>query len=673
MTAAPAPLIWNDRFGLPDFGALRDDDFGPAFDAALTRARAEVAAIVGNSAPPTFANTIAALEAAGADLARVTRLFFVLSGADATPVRQALQRRIGPELAAFRAEMHGDRALFARIEAVEQTRAAAALTQDQARLLVLTQRQFRRAGAALEGAEAARMRAIMARLAELGTTFTQNLLADEAGWHMELAEADLEGMPEPLIAAARSAGRARGLPGPAITLSRSLVEPFLEQSPRRDLRRKVCAAWQARGATGGATDNRAVAAEILALRAERAQLLGYDSFAAWKLETEMAATPRRARDLLMAMWAPAKVRAERDAQALTALLRADGIAGGLAPRDWRYYAAQRRRAEHDLDAAAVQPYLSLDAMLGAAFDCANRLFGLDFRACDLPLYHPDCRAWEVTRAGRHVAVFIGDYFARPTKRSGAWCAALRGQAKWPEAQTPVVLNICNFTAGDPALLSYDEARTLFHEFGHALHHMLSDVTYESLSGTNVARDFVEFPSQLFEHWLEVPEVLQRHARHVETGTAMPVAMLERLLAARRADTGFESVEYLASALVDLAFHDGPPPVDPMARQAAVLAGIGMPPAIAMRHATPHFAHVFAGDGYAAGYYSYVWAEAMAADAFGAFAATADAFDAATARALERHILARGGAEEADALYTAFRGRLPGVAALLAARGLDDHL
>ena len=428
-------------------------------------------------------------------------------------------------------------------------------------------------------------------------------------------------------------------------------------------------AWAARGANGGETDNRAIAAEILGLREERAKLLGYESFADYKLETQMAGTPEKVRDLLMAVWEPAKAQAEADAETLTGMMQADGVNGDLAPWDWRYYAEKRRKAEHDLDEAEVKPYLQLDRMIEAAFACANRLFGLEFKPLDVPLYHADCRAWEVTRGGTHVAVFIGDYFARGSKRSGAWCSAMRSQAKFPKEQGPVVINVCNFAKGDPALLSYDDARTLFHEFGHALHQMLSDVTYESISGTSVARDFVELPSQLYEHWLEVPEVLAEFATHAETGAAMPKEMLDKVLGAANFDMGFQTVEYVASALVDLAFHEGAAPADVMEMQAEVLAGLGMPAAITMRHATPHFAHVFSGDGYSSGYYSYMWSEVMDADAFEAFEEAGSAFDAESAKALEAHILSRGGSVEAAELYERFRGRLPGVEALLKGRGL----
>jgi len=666
------PLLrdWTGPFQLAPFSEISDEDFAPAFDVALDEARAEITAIADNPEPPTFANTIEALEASGAALDKVLSVFFTLAGADSNPARQALQREFSPKLAGYSSWVSGNKALFARIEALWEARETLDLTPEQTRVLMLTHRGFRRAGAALTGAEDARMREIMARLAELGTAFTQNLLADEAAWQMELGEDDLDGLPDFLISAARAAGAETGLDRPVITLSRSLIVPFLQFSDRRDLREQAFAAWEARGANGGETDNRAIAAETLALRAERAQLLGYDSFADFKLETEMAKTPQAVRDLLMQVWAPARAQALADAETLTQMMQEDGVNGPLEPWDWRYYAEKRRQAEHDLDESEVKPYLQLDRMIEAAFACANRLFGLEFRALDVPLYHADCRAWEVTRDGAHVAVFIGDYFARGSKRSGAWCSAMRGQAKFPETQAPVVINVCNFAKGDPALLSYDDARTLFHEFGHALHQMLSDVRYESVSGTSVARDFVELPSQLYEHWLEVPEVLAEFATHAETGEAMPKALLDKVLGAATFDMGFQTVEYLGSALVDLAFHEGTPPADPMARQAEVLAEIGMPEAITMRHATPQFAHVFSGDGYSSGYYSYMWSEVMDADAFAAFEEAGGPFDPERAAALERHILSRGGSEDAEALYLAFRGRMPGPAALLKGRGLS---
>jgi peptidyl-dipeptidase Dcp len=541
------------------------------------------------------------------------------------------------------------------------------LSPEQMRVLTLYHRMFVRAGAALAGEASARLTAVKSRLAVLGTQFSQNLLADERAWFMALD--DLAGLPDFVVDAAKAAAAERGMAGHVVTLNRSLIVPFLQFSARRDLRQQAFAAWVARGANGGDTDNRGIAAETLALRAERAALLGYASFADFKLEPEMAKTPAAVRGLLERVWAPAKAKALADAAILQAMMQADGVNGDLEPWDWRYYSEKRRKAEHDLDEAVLKPYLGLEAMLGAQFDCAQRLFGLEFRPLDVPLYHPDARAWEVTRAGAHVAVFIGDYFARGSKRSGAWCSDMRNQRKLGGEVRPVVVNVCNFAKGDPALLSYDDARTLFHEFGHALHQMLSNVTYGFVAGTNVARDFVELPSQLYEHWLEVPQVLAQHARHVVTGEAMPQDMLKRLLAAGTYDQGFATVEFLASALVDLAFHEGAPPADPMAMQAAVLEALEMPRAIVMRHATPHFGHVFSGDGYSSGYYSYMWSEVMDADAFAAFEEVGDPFDPAVAARLEKFILSAGGSQDAEALYTAFRGRMPGVEALLKGRGL----
>ena len=665
------PLLsdWQTPFELAPFEQIEDAHFQPAFDAAIEEHRAEIAEIAEAEAPPTFANTIEALEAAGQGLDRVLSVFFTLAGADSTPARQALQREFAPRLAAHSAHITGNKALFTRIGSLWKQRDTLDLSEEQARVLMLTHRGFVRAGAALEGAEDVRMQEIKSRLAVLGTQFTQNLLADERDWLLELSEDDLEGLPDTTIAAMREAGRERGREGPVLTLSRSIITPFLQSSPRRELRETAWRAYVARGAKGGETDNRAIAAEVLALRQERAQLLGYDSFADYKLETEMAGTPAAVRDLLTRVWEPARARAQADARVLETMMHEDGINGRLEPWDWHYYAARRRQAEHDLNEAELKPYLQLERMIEAAFDCAHRLFGLEFRPLDVPLYHPDCRAWEVTRRGQHVAVFIGDYFARGSKRSGAWCSAMRSQARFPQEQAPVVMNVCNFARGEPALLSYDDARTLFHEFGHALHQMLSNVRYESVSGTSVARDFVELPSQLFEHWLEVPEVLETFATHADTGAPMPRDMLERVLDAANFDQGFQTVEYVASALVDLEFHHGPPPADPMARQAEILSGIGMPREIAMRHATPHFAHVFSGDGYSSGYYSYMWSEVMDADAFAAFEEAGDAFDPTLANALEEHILSRGGSADAGALYRRFRGRLPGVEALLSGRGL----
>lgn len=669
------PLLtsWDTPFDVPPFAQIDDSHFQPAFDAAIAEGRDAIRAIADNPEPPSFVNTIEAMELAEEALGRVLGVFYNLAGADSNDARQELQRVFSPALAAYSTEITQNTALFARIDALWSARGDLDLNEEQARVLMLTRRSFVRSGALLQGDDKVRMAEISSRLATLGTEFTQRLLADEGEWFLELSEADLDGLPAFVIDAARSAGEEKGVSGPCLTTSRSLISPFFEFSPRRDLREKAFHAWTSRGARSGKNDTRAIAAETLKLRAERAALLGYDSFAAYKLETEMAKTPDAVRGLLMEVWEPAKRAALRDGAVLEAMLHADGFEGPLEPWDWRYYAQIRRKAEHDLDEAELKPYLQLDRMIEASFTCATRLFGLEFEPLDIPLYHADVRAWNVTREGRHVAVFIGDYFARGSKRSGAWCSAMRSQKKLGGAVAPIVVNVCNFAKsaqGKPNLLSYDDARTLFHEFGHALHQMLSNVTYESISGTSVARDFVELPSQLYEHWLEVPALLEEFATHAETGEAMPADMLKRLLAAQTYDQGFATVEYVSSALVDLDFHDGAAPADPMQSQAETLERIGMPRAITMRHATPHFAHVFSGDGYASGYYSYMWSEVMDADAFEAFEENG-AFDVATAKSLEDNILSRGGSRDPVELYTAFRGRMPGVEALLKGRGLVE--
>lgn len=663
---------WDRPFGLPPLDAVRDEDFAPAFDAAMAEARANIDAIAEDPAPPTFANTIEALERAERSLDRVAAVFFNLASAHTNDRIEALQRELSPRLSAHSSATIMNAKLFARIDALMARRAELGLTPEQDRVLELYHRMFVRSGAKLQGGDRDRLAEVLQQLAALSTRFSQNVRADERAWTMALGAGDLDGLPPFLLDALRQAATERGAPGHVVTLSRSLIVPFLQFSARRDLRETAFKAWIARGAGGGETDNRAVAAEILALRAERARLLGYETFADYKLATEMARTPEAVRGLLMAVWGPARARAEADALRLAELMREEGVNDALAPWDWRRYAAIRQRREHALDEAEVKPYLQLDAMIAAAFDVAGRLFGLEFRPIEAGLHHPDARAWEVTRGGAHVGVFIGDYFARPSKKSGAWCSSFRTQSRLDGPEAPIAVNVCNFAkapAGQPTLLTWDDARTLFHEMGHALHVLMSDVTYPFVSGTAVARDFVELPSQLYEHWLEAPDVLARHARHAETGAPMPEDLLARLIAARNFDQGFATVEYVASAVVDLDLHAGPPPADPMAAQAATLDRLGLPAAIVMRHATPHFDHVFAGDGYSSGYYSYMWSEVMDADAFAAFRETGDLFDPEVAASLAENILSKGGSRDAAELYRAFRGRLPGVEALLAQRGL----
>ena len=427
-----------------------------------------------------------------------------------------------------------------------------------------------------------------------------------------------------------------------------------------------------RGANPGKTNNLDIVQETLTLRQERATLLGHNTFSEFKLETEMARKPEKVTELLMAVWEPAKLMANRDAKILTEMMQADGFHEKFLPSDWRYYSEKRRASEHDLNETELKPYFQLDQMIKASFHCAKKLFNLDFHQIDAPMYHPDVRVWEVTRENKHIAIFIGDYFARPSKRSGAWCSRFRGQSSMDKIQRPITVNVCNFAKapkGQKCLLNFDDARTLFHEFGHALHSMLSDVKYAYISGTSVARDFVELPSQLYEHWLSVPSVLEKFAIHAETNKAIPKDLLEKLLKAENYDQGFSTVEYVSSALVDLAFHNETLTKDPMQKQKEVLDRIKMPAEITMRHATPHFAHIFSGDGYSSGYYSYMWSEVMDADAFEAFNEINDPFSLDIAHSLEKNIYSAGGSLPADELYMNFRGSMPKVEALLKGRGL----
>ncbi|WP_439572549.1 M3 family metallopeptidase [Phreatobacter sp.] len=666
---------WTTPFGIAPFGEIAAEDYRPAFEQALAGHRAEIEAIATNPDAPTFANTIEALETAGHPLDRLTGVFFNLAASDATEAIQAIQRDMAPILAQHANAISLDPRLYARVKAVHDRMSQLNLSVEQERVLDYTWKGFVRAGAELDEAGKERMRAITERLATLGTQFSQNILKDESGWTLDLSAADLQGLPEFLMSALEQSARDRGRDGHVMTLGRSMVEPFLTLSPRRDLREKVFRAWVKRGEMGGETDNRALVAETVKLRAERARLLGYPTFAAFKLDNSMAKTPDRVRDLLGRVWPRAVERAGEERADLEAIAREEGMVGPVEPWDWRYYAEKVRQRRYAIDEAALKPYFQLDRMIEAAFDVAGRLFGITFRPRDdIPVYHPDVRAFEVLREGEHVGLFLGDYFARPTKRSGAWMSAFRSQERLSGNIRPIIVNVMNFAKppeGRPALLSFEDARTLFHEFGHGLHGLLSDVTYPLVAGTAVPRDFVEFPSQIYEHWLERPEVLERFAIHAETGEPMPRDLIDRVLAARTFNQGFATVEYVSSALVDMAFHslesaDG---LDPIAFEAEELKRIGMPEGMAMRHRTPHFAHVFSGDGYSAGYYSYMWSEVLDADGFAAFEEAGDPFEPRLAQRLGMYVYSAGNSRDPMEAYVAFRGREPDPQALLVKRGL----
>ena len=675
------PLLkaWQTPHQTPPFSEISPEHFMPAFERAFIDHAAEVAAITHDPAVPDFDNTITALERSGKLLTKVSAVFYDLVSAHSNPAILEIDKELSLRMARHWNPIMMNAVLFGRIAMLHEKRKELDLTGEQVRLLERTYTRFHRAGAGLSDEAKARMAEINERLAHLGTSFSHHLLADEQEWCLELGEDDRAGLSDTFIASAKAAAEERGMAGKAIlTLSRSFVEPFLKSSERRDLREKVFKAFTARGDNGNANDNNAVIVEVLALREESARLLGFPTYAAYRLEDTMAKTPEAVRGLLERVWKPARERALADRDQLQAMITAEGGNFALAPWDWRYYAEKLRQAKANFDDGAIKPYLVLDHMIEAAFDCATRLFGITFtERKDVPVWHPDVRVWEVRdRDGRHQALFYGDYFARPSKRSGAWMTSLRDQQKLDGEVTPLILNVCNFSKGadgQPSLLSPDDARTLFHEFGHGLHGMLSNVMFPSLAGTSVFTDFVELPSQLYEHWQERPEVLQRFARHYQTGEPLPEDLLKRFLAARKFNQGFATVEFVSSALIDLEFHTQSASAsrDVRAFEQAELKKIGMPEEIAMRHRPTQFGHIFSGDYYAAGYYSYMWSEVMDADAFGAFEEAGDIFDPATAKRLHDDIYSTGGSVDPEAAYVAFRGREPEPDALLRRRGLLD--
>jgi peptidyl-dipeptidase Dcp len=678
MKSAENPLLsaWNTPFGAPPLDAIAPGHFQPAFERALAEHSAEIATIAADAAAPNFENTVAALERSGKLLARVTNVFYVLAGAHTSEPIQAIERDLAPALSRHWNEIHLNEKLFARLDALRARRDTLGLTGEQARVLERYHALYRRAGAGLDATAKQRLKDIAAQLATLGTAFGQNVLADEQSYVMPLGDDDLAGLPDFAVAAAHGAAKERGLEGHIVTLGRSSVEPFLQFSGRRDLREKAFRAWIARGDKEGATDNNPVITEMTALRDERARLLGYDSFAHYKLDDTMAKTPEAVSGLLDTVWGPARRRVTQERDALQELAAAEGGNFRLAPWDWRYYAEKLRKARYDLDESEIKPYLLLENIIEAAFYTANRLFGLSFTPrTDVPVYHRDVRVWEVTGpGGRHIGVFFGDYFARSSKRSGAWMTNLREQDRLDGEVRPLVLNVMNFNkgaAGAPTLLSFDDARTLFHEFGHGLHGLLSDVTYPMISGTGVLHDFVELPSQLYEHWLDRPEILTRFAKHYQTGAVMPQALMDRLIKSRTFNQGYTTAEYLGSSYVDLDFHLGGAK-DAHEVEMATRRRLQMPHEVVLRHRPPHFQHIFSGDGYAAGYYSYLWSEVLDADAFNAFVEAGDVFDPAVARRLHDHVYAAGGARDPSEAYQAFRGRMPTVDALLRRRGLVDE-
>ncbi|MDB5455297.1 MAG: peptidase [Caulobacter sp.] len=677
MAAIDNPLLapWTGPHGgVPAFDKVTVDAFKPALEAAMAENLREIDVIAANPAAPTFDNTIAALEGAGRSLDDVQTYYGVWTGTMSTPELRTVEKEMGPKLAAFRDKITQNEALFKRIEAVYASPAKAKLTPEQQRVTWIHYTNFVRAGAKLDAPSKVRVAAINGELSSLYTRFSQNLLADESTF-IALSADDMAGLPDSLKAAAAAGAEQRKLAGQFIIVNtRSSVDPFLTYSPQRAAREKVWRAFVNRGDNGDAHDNNAIISQILKLRVERAKLLGYPTHAHWRLENAMAKTPDRAMALMEAVWTPAIAQVATDVAAMQAIIDAEKGGFPLQPWDYRYYAEKVRKAKYDLDMNEVKPYMQLEKLREGMFWSAGQLYGFEFKpAPGLPVYHPDVRVWEVTRAGQPVGLWYFDPFAREGKRSGAWMNAYRGQERFQKPITTIVSNNSNFiktAPGEPVLISWDDANTLFHEFGHAIHGLNSDVTYPTVAGTAVARDYVEFPSQLNEHWLSTPQVLGRFAVHYKTGAPIPQALVDKIKLASTFNQGFDTTEYLASALIDMKLHlAGDVAIDPDAFEREQLAKLNMPPQIVMRHRTPQFGHVFSSDGYSAGYYSYLWADTLTADAAEAFQEAPGGFyDKAVAKRLHDDIMSKGNSIDPADQFRAFRGRDVKIGALMRDRG-----
>jgi peptidyl-dipeptidase Dcp len=688
--AKPNPLLarWEGPYGgVPPFDRVQVAQFKPALEAGMAENLADVDRIAKDPAAPTFDNTIAALERAGQTLDRVQTIYGVFGSTMNGPEFQTVQREMAPRLAAFGDQITQNEALFKRIEAVynsAKSEGKTRLTPEQQRLTWLYYTNFVRAGARLGADDKSRLSQINQKLAELYTRFSQNVLAEEDGQFIVLKnEADLAGLPQSVRDAAAAAATTKKQTGAwVITNTRSSIDPFLTYSDRRELREKAWRIFVNRGDNGDEHDNNAIITEILQLRAERAKLLGYPTHAHWRLENAMAKTPEHAMELMEQVWKPAVARVHEEVVDMQALADKmsdkEGARIKIEPWDYRYYAEKVRKARYDLDQNEVKQYLQLEKLREGVFWVAGELFNFQFApVTNVPVVHPDVRVWEVTdkTTGRHIGLWYFDPYARAGKRSGAWMNAYRSQERVNGEITTIVSNNANFVKGKPGeslLISWDDALTMFHEFGHALHGLNSNVTYPSLSGTAVARDYVEFPSQLLEHWLSSPEVLQRFALHYQTGKPIPQALVDRIKRATTFNEGFITVEYLAAALVDMKLHlAGGQKIDPDAFEKATLAELGMPNEIVMRHRTPQFMHVFSSDGYSAGYYSYLWADVLTADAYGAFVEAGGPYDHKVAERLRKYIFSVGNTVDPAEAYRSFRGRDPRVEALMKKRGFSD--
>ncbi|ALK92139.1 M3 family metallopeptidase [Limnohabitans sp. 103DPR2] len=672
------PLLqtWQTPFGMPPFESIQASHFEEAFDKALLQHQAEIAAISNNSEPPTFENTLIALEASGDLLNQTSNVFFNLSASHSSPDIQSLERNLAPKLAAHSAALYLNAALFQRIDALNQTKHQLQLDAECIRLIERYHLDFVRAGAKLQAKDRESFAQNSEKLASLFTQFSQNVLADESSFCLTLTkDEELQGLPSFVRQSAQKLAKDRGLTEPnahAFTLSRSSITPFMTFSERRDLRKTMWNAWCQRGEHAGAHNNEPIMKEILKLRLAQARLLGYKDFSEYALADTMAGSAQQARDLLMRVWQPARLKALQEREDLKKL---SGL-NDLEAWDWHFWTERVRKEKFDLNEAEIKPYLQLHKLMQAMFHVANRLFGVNFKeVSNIAKYHDTVTGWEVTDAnGQHVGLFLSDNFARSTKRSGAWMSTYRDPMHLSTSIRPIVVNNNNFSQGpegQPTLLSLDDARTLFHEFGHGLHGLLSQVRFPRLSGTSVLRDFVEFPSQVYENWLMQPQILKEFALHAETGQAMPDDLIQKILDAQTFNQGFSTVEYVSSALVDLALHETTD-LDSLNFkdfEARTLKAIDMPPAIGMRHRLPHFSHLFSSNSYASAYYVYMWAEVLDADGFDAFLEAGDLFAPEPAHKLYEHIYSAGNKQDPMQAYIAFRGRAPTVTPLLTKRGL----
>ena len=678
----PNPLLseWEGPYGgIPPFDKVKIEYFKPALESAMTENLSEIDKIAKDSAAPTFENTIVALEKAGHTLDRVTTIYGIWAGTMSSPEFQVVQREMAPKLAAFNDQITQNDALFKRIETVYNSPEKKKLTAEQQRLSWYYYTNFVRAGAKLDPPAKARLTEINQRLATLFTKFSNNVLFEEDNQFITLkTEDELKGLPQSVRDAEAASAVVKKQPGTWVVMNtRSSVEPFLTYSDRRDLREKVWRMFIMRGDNGGEHDNNAIITEILQLRAERAKLLGYQTHAHWRLETAMAKTPERAMDLMMQVWKPAVARVHEEVKDMQALADKEGAGIKIEPWDYRYYMERVRKAKYDLDQNEVKPYLQLDKLREAIHWVAGELFNFKFTPVDVPVAHPDIKVWEVTdkTSGKHIGLWYFDPYARAGKRSGAWMNAYRSQERVNGEITTIVSNNANFVKGkpgEPLLISWDDATTMFHEFGHALHGLNSNVTYPSLSGTAVARDYVEFPSQLMEHWLSTPEVLQRFAVHYQTGKPIPQELVDKINRSKTFNQGFATVEYLADAILDMKLHLlGDKKVDARTFEKEALADLGMPHEIVLRHRLPQFMHVFSSDGYSAGYYSYLWSDVMTADSFGAFTEAGGPYDKKVAERLRKYIFSVGNTVDPAEGYRNFRGRDPKVEALMKKRGFSS--